>query len=47
MYHGNIEAGAKDWVGPGYTSSFYDPYSKAARDIYWRQLNENLNRAGR
>ena len=43
MYHGNIEAGAKDWVGPGYTSSFYDPYAKAARDIYWRQLNENLN----
>jgi alpha-D-xyloside xylohydrolase len=46
MYHGNIEAGAKDWVGPGYTSSFYDPYSKAARDIYWRQLNENLNVLG-
>jgi alpha-D-xyloside xylohydrolase len=46
MYHGNIEAGAKDWVGPGYTSSFYDPYAKAARDIYWRQLNENLNVLG-
>ena len=46
MYRGNIEAGAKDWVGPGYTSSFYDPYSKAARDIYWRQLNENLNVLG-
>ena len=46
MYRGNIEAGAKDWVGPGYTSSFYDPYSKAARDIYWRQVNENLNVLG-
>jgi alpha-D-xyloside xylohydrolase len=46
MYHGNIEAGAKDWVGPGYTSSFYDPYSKAARDMYWRQINENLNVLG-
>jgi alpha-D-xyloside xylohydrolase len=46
MYHGNIEAGAKDWVGPGYTSSFYDPYSKAAREIYWRQINENLNVLG-
>ncbi len=40
MYRGNIEAGAKDWVGPGYTNSFYDPYSKAARDMYWRQINE-------
>jgi alpha-D-xyloside xylohydrolase len=46
MYHGNIEAGAKDWVGPGYTNSFYDPYSKAARDIYWRQVHENLNVLG-
>ncbi|MEO8020152.1 MAG: TIM-barrel domain-containing protein, partial [Pseudomonadota bacterium] len=46
MYHGNIEAGALDWVGPGYKNSFYDPYSKAARDIYWRQLNENLNVLG-
>ena len=46
MYHGNIEAGAKDWVGPGYTNSFYDPYSKAARDMYWRQVHENLNVLG-
>jgi alpha-D-xyloside xylohydrolase len=46
MYRGNIEAGAKDWVGQGYLNSFYDPYAKAARDIYWRQLNENLNVLG-
>ena len=46
MYHGNIEAGAKDWVGPGYTSSFYDPYSKPARDMYWKQINKNLNVLG-
>ena len=46
MYRGNIEAGAKDWVGPGYLSSFYDPYSKAARDIYWRQVNEKLGVLG-
>jgi alpha-D-xyloside xylohydrolase len=46
MYHGNIEAGAKDWVGPGYTSSFYDPYSKPARDMYWSQINRNLNVLG-
>jgi alpha-D-xyloside xylohydrolase len=46
MYHGNIEAGAKDWVGPGYLNSFYDPYDKKARDIYWRQMNEKLNVLG-
>ena len=46
MYHGNIDAGALDWVGPGYTSSFYDPYPKAARDMYWRQVNERLGVLG-
>jgi len=46
MYHGNIEAGAKDWVGPGYTSSFYDPYSPRGRELYWKQINENLNVLG-
>jgi alpha-D-xyloside xylohydrolase len=33
-------------VGAGYTSSFYDPYSKAARDMYWRQVNERLGVLG-
>ena len=37
-------SGRVDWVGPGYLNSFYDPYSKAARDIFWRQVNEKLNR---
>lgn len=46
MYRGNIDAGAKDWVGPGYLNSFYDPYSKAARDIYWRQIHEKLGVLG-
>ncbi|HEX7761170.1 MAG TPA: TIM-barrel domain-containing protein, partial [Caulobacteraceae bacterium] len=42
MYHRNIEQGALDWVGPGYLNSFYDPYSKQARDIYWRQVKTQL-----
>ncbi|HTU65699.1 MAG TPA: TIM-barrel domain-containing protein, partial [Steroidobacteraceae bacterium] len=46
MYHGNIDAGAKDWVGPGYLNSFYDPYTKEARDIYWRQVHEKLDVLG-
>jgi alpha-D-xyloside xylohydrolase len=46
MYRGNLEAGALDWVGPGYASSFYDPYSKAAREMYWRQVQEKLGVLG-
>ncbi len=46
MYKRNIEVGEKDWIGPGYTSSFYDPYAKQARDIYWRQIDEKLNAIG-
>jgi alpha-D-xyloside xylohydrolase len=46
MYRKNVEDGFLDWVGKGYTSSFYDPYSKAARDIYWRQVNEKLGVLG-
>jgi len=46
MYHRNIEQGALDWVGPGYLNSFYDPYSKEARDIYWRQVKTNLKVLG-
>ena len=42
MYTRNVEAGAKDWVGPGYENSFYDPYLPAARDLYWRQMWEHL-----
>lgn len=46
MYKRNIEVGEKDWIGPGYTSSFYDPYAKEAREIYWRQINDKLNVLG-
>ena len=46
MYRKNVEDGFLDWVGPGYKSSFYDPYSKAARDMYWRQVNEKLGVLG-
>ncbi|QUD88272.1 TIM-barrel domain-containing protein [Phenylobacterium montanum] len=46
IYHRNVEQGARDWVGPGYLNSFYDPYSKEARDIYWRQVRDNLKVLG-
>ena len=42
LYMRNVEKGQKDWVGPGYVSTFYDPYSDGARELYWKQINENL-----
>ncbi len=46
VYHGNIDAGAKDWVGPGYLSTYYDPYNAKADDIYWRQIRNRIDRLG-
>lgn len=46
IYQRQIEMKSKDWVGPGYENSFYDPYSQEARDIYWRQINENIASKG-
>lgn len=46
MYRRNVELGQKDWVGPGYLNSFYDPYTDEARAIYWRQINDGLGKLG-
>lgn len=46
IYRRNVEKGALDWIGKGYLSSFYDPYAKQARQIYWRQINDNLYKLG-
>jgi alpha-D-xyloside xylohydrolase len=46
IYERNLEQQEKDWVGPGYLSSFYDPYSDEARRIFWRQVEEHLGRLG-
>jgi alpha-D-xyloside xylohydrolase len=46
VYRRNVELGHKDWVGPGYLSTYYDPYSKPAGDIYWRQIREKLDVLG-
>ncbi len=42
LYMRSIEKGQKDWVGPGYVSTFYDPYSEGARALYWQQINDKL-----
>ncbi|MBN2426388.1 MAG: DUF4968 domain-containing protein [Calditrichaceae bacterium] len=46
LYMRNVERGQKDWVGPGYVSTFYDPYSAEARNLYWKQINEKLYSKG-
>ncbi|WP_149195269.1 TIM-barrel domain-containing protein [Luteimonas suaedae] len=46
IYKRNIEVGERDWIGEGYLSSFYDPYSEEAQQIFWRQLNDKLNTLG-
>jgi len=42
LYMRNVEKKQRDWVGKGYVSTFYDPYSKGARDLFWKQINEKL-----
>jgi alpha-D-xyloside xylohydrolase len=46
LYMRNVEKGQRDWVGPGYVSTFYDPYSDGARELYWKQIDEKLFRKG-
>jgi alpha-D-xyloside xylohydrolase len=46
LYRRQIEMRARDWVGPGYLSTFYDPYSTQGRAIFWRQVREKLDVLG-
>ena len=46
LYMRNVEKQQRDWVGPGYMSTFYDPYSEGARKLYWSQINEKLYSKG-
>lgn len=46
MYTRNVDVGARDWVGPGYANSFYDPYLPAARDLYWKQMSDSFKGMG-
>jgi alpha-D-xyloside xylohydrolase len=46
LYMRNVEKGQRDWVGPGYISTFYDPYSEGARELFWEQINKKLYSLG-
>jgi alpha-D-xyloside xylohydrolase len=42
LYKRNVEKRQKDWVGPGYISTFYDSYNAEARKLFWKLMNEKL-----
>ncbi|MET0638034.1 MAG: TIM-barrel domain-containing protein [Chitinophagaceae bacterium] len=42
LYKRNIADGQKDWVGPGYKSTFYDAFNEDARKGFWKLINEKI-----
>lgn len=46
MYKLAVKDSIRDWIGKGYIGSFYDPYSKGARDLFWGQIKEHLYSKG-
>jgi alpha-D-xyloside xylohydrolase len=46
MYRKNVELGTKDWVGPGYLNSHFDPYAPEAREMFWHQIETKLKPIG-
>ena len=46
LYEPPLEAGYRDWVGPGYPYTFYDAFSSEARALFWSQVNRDLFRRG-
>jgi alpha-D-xyloside xylohydrolase len=46
LYKRNIVDSVKDWVGPGYHSTFYDVFNPAARKGFWDLINKNIYSKG-
>src|SRR5690606_27257574 len=46
LYPRNIYDGRRDWIGKGYTSTFYDPFNAEARGAFWDLMNEKLYQKG-
>jgi alpha-D-xyloside xylohydrolase len=46
LFKRNIEVKRKDWVGPGYESTFYDPFTPEAGELFWKQIDQKLNSLG-
>ncbi|MDO9376600.1 MAG: glycoside hydrolase family 31 protein [Ferruginibacter sp.] len=46
LYKRNIVNANRDWIGKGYTSSFYDAFNANARKGFWNLLNNKLYSKG-
>lgn len=46
IYLQAINDSIRDWIGKGYTGSFYDAFSPGARKLYWDQMKEHLYSKG-
>lgn len=46
LYMRNIYDARKDWIGKGYTSTFYDPFNAGARKGFWEQMDKKLYKLG-
>ena len=46
LYRRNVEKQERDWIGEGYVSTFYDPYSAGARGLFWKQIEAKLFNKG-
>ena len=42
LYPRNLADGTRDWIAPGYTSTFYDAFNPRARAAFWDLLNTRL-----
>ncbi|HEY1113054.1 MAG TPA: TIM-barrel domain-containing protein, partial [Chitinophagaceae bacterium] len=46
LYKRNIADRQKDWVGPGYTSTFYDAFNEDARKAFWDLIHKKIYTRG-
>ncbi|MEI9921637.1 MAG: TIM-barrel domain-containing protein [Bacteroidota bacterium] len=46
LFKRNIEKKRKDWVGIGYENTFYDPFNVEAGKLFWKRIDERLNKIG-
>ncbi|WP_442795376.1 TIM-barrel domain-containing protein [Pelobium manganitolerans] len=46
LYKRNIADQRRDWIGKGYTSSFYDAFNPEARKAFWHLIDEKLYKRG-
>jgi alpha-D-xyloside xylohydrolase len=46
LYKRNIADRQRDWIGKGYTSTFYDAFSDSARKGFWKLIHDKIYTKG-